>query len=398
MYTYNNTVNKRDVKEYSSFVLLATLKFAQITAQTPVNILIDILIAAAVRGSSIEETCRQYKNAPSGKTVRTHIALQLESLEDVEVRLNRALRKHIPKKFRRKPVKVAIDYVEVAYHGNTQDPDEVRKSQPKEGTSHFHTYATAYVIEKGRRYTIAITYVKASDTTLDVLRRLNKRINQLAIRVELYLIDRAYYCVEVIKWFIRYNKAFIMPVVARGKKASEDQQATGTRALKASKVSRWDRYTISSPKHGQVTFDVAICCTNYNGKQKKKGRCTYVYATYGVRDHSLTWIRETYRSRFGIETSHRQMRQLRIKTSTTNSTVRYLYIGIGFVIRNIWVWLHWNVFSITRRGPRGRSLRLSLFSLDRFKSWIRSVMAEIYILIEQISILQPLPSDLLRFR
>ena len=32
-------------------------------------------------------------------------------------------------------------------------------TQGKDGTSHFHAYATAYVIHKGQRYTVALTAV-----------------------------------------------------------------------------------------------------------------------------------------------------------------------------------------------------------------------------------------------
>ena len=392
----NDTVNKRDVKQLVSFVLLSALKFVGITERTPVGLLIDVMIAAAIRNTSIEQASRSYEGAPSGKTVRTHISLQLESLEDVEVRLNRGLRKHIPKKFRRKPIKVATDYIDVSYHG--QVDENVRNSKPKEGTSHFHTYATAYAVEKGRRYTLAITYVRATDSVLDVLKRLNKRLNLLGIRVELYLLDRGYNNVEVINWMIRYKKAFIMPMIARGKKSTPDQAATGSRRLKESIVSRWDSYTMKSPKHGEASFDVAICCTNYNGKHSKKGRRTFIYTTYGVRHHSLAWVRETYRTRFGIETSYRQMREVKIKTSTTNAMVRYLYIGVAFIIRNVWVWLHFHVFSKTQRGRIGRKIMLQRFSLEQMKSWICSAIAEIYILIDQISIDQPLPREILRFR
>ncbi len=216
--------------------------------------------------------------------------------------------------------------------------------------------------------------------------------------IQLYLLDRGFYSIKVIKWFMRYNKPFIMPMIAKGKKSAEDQEATGSRRLKERKVSEWTRYTMKNQDGDQVTFDVAICCTNYNGKHKKKGRRTFIYAIFGVGYHSLEWIRETYRRRFGIETSYRQMREVKIKTNTENSMVRYLYIGIGFIIRNIWVWLHWNVFSVKCRGCKGRRIRLELFSLDHMKSWIRDVVQDIYVLVDQISIEQPLPSEILRFR
>ena len=401
MNAFHHTVNTREVKQHASFVLRLALKLIAITEKTPVATLIDIVISAAVRCTSIEETCRQHKSAPCGKTVRTHIEQQLESIKDVEVRINRGLRTNIPKQLRRKPLKVAIDCLEIGYYGRPDDEDMLRTSKPKDGTSRFHTYASAYVVEKGQRYTLAITFVTAGDSMLDVVRRLNKRLLQLGIRIELYLLDRGFYSVEVIRWLIAYEKAFIMPVRVFGKKPKHGKPLTGMRRLKASKVSYWERYTVHSQKVGNTTFDAAVCCDNFRGKRGRQGkharhgRRTLVYATYGINQYSFDWIRETYRSRFGIESSHRQARAMKIKTSTTNTAVRFFYLGISFILRNIWVWLHWNIFSQKQRGPGGRRIQLSRFALDFFKTWIGSVIDGIYGLCDQISIDQPVPAEMM---
>lgn len=212
------------------------------------------------------------------------------------------------------------------------------------------------------RYTLAITFVTASDSMFDVVRRMNKRLLQLGIRVEVYLLDRGFYSVEVIRWLITYNKPFIMPVRVFGK------PLTGMRRLKASKVSHWEQYTVHSQKTGKVTFEAAVCCDNFRGKRGRQGkharhgRRTLVYATYGVSQQSFDWIRDTYRS------SHRQVRAMKIKTSTTNTVLRLFYLGISFILRNIWVWLH--LASRQRGEPTldtSQILPHSLLSLLRFE-------------------------------
>jgi putative transposase len=397
MSIFYHTVNKHEVKHYASFVLRSALKLLEITKKTPVAALIDIVICAAVRCSSIEQTCLQHKNAPCGKTVRTHLEKQIESVQDAETRINRGLRKNMPNHLRRKSLKVAIDCLEIGYYGTPDVPQAVRISKPKDGTSRFHTYASAYVVEKGMRYTLAITFVAAGDSMLDVVRRLNKRLLQLGIRVELYLCDRGFYSVEVIRWLIAYDKAFIMPVRVYGKKPKGDKPLKGMRRLKKSKVSHWESYTMESKKTGKVTFDAAVCCDNFQGKRGWYGRRTLVYATHGVEHHSFAWIRETYRSRFGIEASHRQVRAMKIKTTTTDTAMRFFYLGISFILRNISVWLHWNLFFQKQRGPGGRKIKLSRFALDFLTTWLGSAIDEIYGLYEQISIAQPLPAEMLVF-
>jgi IS4 transposase len=56
-------------------------------------------------------------------------------------------------------------------------------------------------------------------------------------------------------------------------------------------------------------------------------------------------VRDTYRTRFGIETSYRQREQTRIRTSTRAPLLRLLYVGVALILGNVWAWLHWQVLS-----------------------------------------------------
>ena len=49
----------------------------------------------------------------------------------------------------------------------------------------------------------------------------------------------------------------------------------------------------------------------------------------GDTPRRVDWVKETYRKRFGIETSYRQMNQCRIRTTTKKFNVRFLYVAIG---------------------------------------------------------------------
>lgn len=80
-----------------------------------------------------------------------------------------------------------------------------------------------------------------------------------------------------------------------------------------------------------------------------------MYADWGITPKRLDWVKKTYRKRFGIETSYRQMNQCRTRTTTKRFNVRFLYVAIGELLRNLWVWLHHVVLSTPRRGCR-RSL------------------------------------------
>jgi hypothetical protein len=44
-----------------------------------------------------------------------------------------------------------------------------------------------------------------------------------------------------------------------------------------------------------------------------------------------------YRQRFGIETSYRQMNQVRARTTSRNPTLRLLLVGLAFILVNLYV-------------------------------------------------------------
>jgi len=79
-------------------------------------------------------------------------------------------------------------------------------------------------------------------------------------------------------------------------------------------------------------------------------------------------VRATYRLRFGIESSYRQLNQARIRTCTRDPLVRLLFVGIALILRNVWVWLHLLVLSTPQRG--GRQLRLDKLRFRTLLLWL----------------------------
>jgi hypothetical protein len=71
---------------------------------------------------------------------------------------------------------------------------------------------------------------------------------------------------------------------------------------------------------------------------------------------------------------YRQLHQVRGRTSTCRPELRLLYAGLALVLRNEWVWLHWEVLSTPCCGGRViRQERLRLLALLR---WLRQVIEE----------------------
>ena len=77
----------------------------------------------------------------------------------------------------------------------------------------------------------------------------------------------------------------------------------------------------------------------------------FAYAVHDI-DMPIEKTFQEYRKRFGIESSYRIMNQARIHTSTKNPTLRLLYIGISFLLANIWIYIQWTYLSTPRQGGR----------------------------------------------
>ena len=115
--------------------------------------------------------------------------------------LNAALAGNLPRTLRRSPQCMAADLVLIPYHGQPQhDPDEIYRSEAKSGTSHFHAYATLYVIRNGYRFTVALTPVSRGEPLEAVLSCLLHQAAQVGIRCRLLLLDRGFYSVGVIRY------------------------------------------------------------------------------------------------------------------------------------------------------------------------------------------------------
>jgi hypothetical protein len=71
---------------------------------------------------------------------------------------------------------VAVDWHLVPSDGRPRHSrNEVYCGKPQQGTTRFHAYSTACVVQSGKRYTVALTWVHRHETGAAVLRRLCAR-------------------------------------------------------------------------------------------------------------------------------------------------------------------------------------------------------------------------------
>jgi hypothetical protein len=350
-------------------------------------VLISVLFFAAAWTTSISDACKRLRRAPSDQAARDALEATLPEMAELEARFNSAFSAQAHKSLRKRPQPIAIDLVQVPYYGQVPEDDRaVRRGQAKRGTTRFHTYATAYVMSHGRRFTLAMTYVWKDDTLEDVLRRLIEKVRKMGLRIRYLLLDREFYTLDVISYLKAARCPFLMPVVRRGRKPKDPAKAKGPRKFFEWKRSGWATHTLERDGR-KAEVQIGVARHDSTSRRGRRTKQILVYAFWGLAPSSPRWVRETYRQRFGIETTYRQMHQGRAKTTSGKPILRLLLIGIALLLRNAWVWFH---LTCLAERLRGGGLRLHLDRL-RFRTMLLSLLryAEAFLGREEPADLQP---------
>ena len=366
------TVGAADVQAEARSWIQQHLKFSNFSDKCPWWVILSVLLFAAARRKSIHDACGRLARVPSDETLRQALLSTLPERRELERRINAALADRLPTSFFKRLWRIAIDLTEIPYHGQPQrDPREVRRGKPKSGTTHFHAYASAYVMHRGQRFTLAMTYVLKGETMDAVVKRLLQRVRRIGVKIRFLLLDKGFFQVDVVRYLQAARCPFLMPAYARGRRARTPAPGS-LQELLTRKRSGWTRYTWTNQKGRRATVWMAVVCKNYAGERKRRGRRTHLYAYWGIEPRSFDWVYETYRKRFGIETSYRQMNEVRIRTSTRNPELRLLFVGLALILRNVWVWCHLNWLCV-RRGS-GIYIRDELLRLAEMLLWIQTLI------------------------
>ena len=346
------------------------------SCRTTVQVVFHVLFFAAATLTSIYAACQRLRDAPCDDTLLKALLATLPQYAELQRRVNRALAGSLPKALKnrkkRQRLRLAFDLTLIPYHGKPEtDEKEIYRSKAKDGTSHFHAYASAYIVLAGERFTVALTPIEKNEKMEVVTKRLMELARKAGICPKLLLLDRGFYSVGVIRYLQAARVPFLMPAIARGRKPTKDRPATGIRAFQLWKKGGWGTHTLLDGKKRQATVRICVYCGNYRGQWKRHGRFAWVYAFWGFQPGGVRWVADLYRLRFGIETSYRQMKQAHIKTSSRSPLLRFLFVAIALLLRNVWVWIHWEVLSSRRRGRRQINLERLRFKTLLF--WLLQV-------------------------
>lgn len=318
------------------------------------KMLFEVLLRAASRGDSVEHASSRMSNVPCGNGIRYHLE-KFNDMKTLEQEANQALQHCLPQKVINHRHYLAIDLNLLPYYGNASEVEApyIYRSKAEQGTTRFFAYASIYLISRHHRFTLAIHPLRKGETLVAVITQLLSHLTPLQIKFRGLFLDRGFYCVSVIRWLKALRIPFIMPAIIRGKQG-------GTRSLCQGQQSHFTSYTLNSSEYGSVDCLMAVVRCYEKGHKGRHGVRFLLYVVFGFHA-SIQAIRSLYRQRFGIETSYRLKNCCRIRTTSKNPVVRFLFVALAFILVNLWIRLLLTWVSSSHRG--GRFVHRHLFPL-----------------------------------
>lgn len=336
----------------------------------------NILVSAAARCTYIETVCNDLSSAPDGNTVRGYLNEQLTPtiIRALQRACNHALASQLPVWLRDHPKEVALDLHDEPYYGKDDDPDDpecwICRGEARAGTTRFYRCATAYVMHRDVRFTLAVEFVHPGDDLIQVAKRLLRRVKALKIKVKCVYLDKGFCSIPVLRGLLAEpDLSVIVAAPLKGKTG-------GTRALCQGRRSYRTKHTFRSQDYGELTVPVMVVRTHCKRRDGTSYWTWLVYVLLNAPDLTPRQVRPAYRRRFGIESSYRLLEQMRGHTTARNAALRFLWMGIALLIGNIWIALHWTF--LRRRGSGPRRVARQAFILPCMLQFLRRAIEAIY--------------------
>lgn len=347
------------------------------------EVIIEVMIHAAVTGTSIEASCAELGVEVSSNSVREHLNAEVQqgNLAELERGVNQALQAGLPRKVRRATQEMAIDLHDQPFYG--QEDELTCRGEAKAGTTRCYRVATAYLIHQGVRFTVGVTFVRPEYSKTDILTRLLSQITAAGVSCKRLWLDKGFASIPVYQLLEQQPFATVIACPLRGK-----SHGRGTKALCRGRKSYHTTHTFRHPEYGNCTVPVTVVRTWNVSAQGSRSWSWLVFVQLGT-PLTLGKVRAGYRLRFGIESSYRGMRTVKAKTSTRNPAVRLLFMALGLVLVNMWILLRFLYCQIPKRGRAGRPLDERRFRLSRFASFLRRAIERRYGVVTAIEATAP---------
>jgi hypothetical protein len=353
---------------------------------TAQNIL-DLLLLAAALASSLSAVVSRFAFGFGRETARKAVDANLEAagLRELTEGLLGALHLFGSRSLRRRGWVIAIDEHRCPFYGDRSTPG-VTGGQKKHGSKYAFGYATAVIVHLRHRFTVGLIALQGGERPHQVVEALLAQVQGRGLKVRGVVLDSAFDSGDTLLLLQGEGLSYTVPLRKKG----------GGQGGKNKRNAVWDLQvgTVATvgwkTDKGNRPVSTAVVVTR---RPKEKEKKAYAFGGWGAQEarsqaRRAAMARRWYRKRFGIETSYRQMRQAKARTTKKGVGYRLLLIGVALILRQAWAWL-------TRHLARGQELSpgawVQALPLERMASWLADSLKAEYEEEKAIPLASPLP-------
>jgi hypothetical protein len=345
--------------------------------------LLDLLLLAASLLSSLSAVVKRFRFGFSHETARKAIAANLPDLDQLTDGLVDALYLFGSRALRRRKWVVAFDEHRTPFYGD-RSTEGVTGGQKKHGTKYAYGYATAVLVHRRHRFTVGLIALTGGEKPHQVVAALLAQMDARDLKLRGVVLDSGFDSGETLLLLQERNLSYTVPLRRKG---DSNNRRNAVWLLEEGTVTTVEWKT---DKTNRPVSTKAVVMRRPKEKEKK------VYAFGGwdaeqarseVRRASLA--KRWYRKRFGIETSYRQMNEAKAMTTKKDVKYRLLLIGLGLLLRQVWVWL---TGQMARDGRLRPTQWVQGLGLARLIDWLADLLKGKYKEEKEIRLESPLLS------
>lgn len=329
MRPFHSSITPASIHQHTRNALQRCLDWKPYHKSVSVQDLLSLLLLMAAHCSSLSAIARRFFRF-SHETASRAVKAQLPSQDRLVAGLVQALHDVLlfSRLDRRRHWLVAIDTHNVCYYG--QHTPAVIGGKKKQGTKWFFGYATAVLVHKHRRYTVALCPLSPGMKPHDIVRTLLDQIAGKGLKIRGAVLDSGFDSGDVLLLLQERRLAYTVPLQRKGKGSNVRNRCFEGRHGQISSM-QWITDRTRRPVQTRVLL--------WKGSRK-----TMLFAFAGWSGDRARTIHQTatrqrreYRQRFGIETSYRQKNQAQAKTTSRDPVYRLLLEGVAYLLRQVWV-------------------------------------------------------------
>ena len=361
-----STITPSLVRSTAHNALHKALPWKRYGRRVTVTRLLDLLLLVAALRSSLSAVVRRFRFGFSHETARQAVAANLPDLQRLQQGLLDALYLFGSRLLRRRRWDIAIDQHYCPFYGDRNSPGIIG-GQKKHGSKHHYAYATAVIVHRRHRYTVGVMALERNYKPHEIVTLLLEQVQSRGVRVRGVALDSGFDSGETLLLLQGRGLSYVVPLRRKGRGSNRRNACFALPVGTITEVA----WTTEKSRQRVRTQAVVV--------RRAWERSVKVYAFGGWGSRAAVWrarqAKRAYRRRFGIETSYRQLNESKGRTTKKDVSYRLLLVGLGLLLRQVWVYLTWQLSRAWRCRPEQW---LGELPLARVLDWLRAEVRKRY--------------------